>query len=114
MRHETFDAAQRLRQRKQFERFGEAFGAVGTALHFECDDGTKPGLLSFRDVVARMRREAREVDTLDRFLLGEKFRHRLRVLSVLAKPHTQCAQAAQREVAVERRARQSEAVGPPA
>src|SRR5436190_18680316 len=112
MRHEAFDAAQRFRQREQLERLGEALGSVGSALHFERDNGAEPGLLTVGNVVAWMRGKTWEVESLDGFLSGQELGHRLRVLSVLAQPHSERAKPAQGEVTVKRRAREAEAVAP--
>ena len=65
----------------------------------------KPDLLTLGDVVTRMRRQAREVHALHGLLFREELGDRLGIPAVLAQPHVQRAQAAQREIAVERASR---------
>ena len=94
--------------------FGELARAVDAARDFERDDRAEAALLPLRDLVPGMRGQARVVDASSRLLLRKNSAMRLRIAAVFAQPHMQRAQAAQREIAVERRAREAEAIAPPA
>ena len=64
MRDEALDAAERLGQREALQAVDERAHAIVAAGDLERNDRAEPALLATRDVVARMRRQARVVHLL--------------------------------------------------
>jgi hypothetical protein len=113
VRHQALDAAERLGQEELLQPVEEGLHRRFTAGQLEADHAAEALLLAGGNRMAWMRLEARVVHPLDRRVRHQYSHQRRGVLGVGAQPRRQRADAAQREEAVEGRARQAQAVGPP-
>src|SRR5262249_26271720 len=97
MPDEALYTAGRLRKREALQRIDERAHAIVAARDLQCDDRAESTLLATRDVVPRMRRQARVVHLLHDRLRLQPLCKTQRILAVRIEAHVQSAQAAQCE-----------------
>ena len=100
---EALDRAERLGEREQLGGGGDPLGGVGAAAHREADHAAEVAHLLGRRGVAGVVGELRVEDPLDGRVADEQVDDGAGVRAVAVHPHGERLDAAQHEVAVERR-----------
>src|SRR5262245_36340684 len=113
MRDEALDAAQRLRKREALEAVEESAHVPRIAGELEAHHRAVALLLTSRDRMTGMRRETGIMHAAHGRVSAQQLDDGARIALVLAHAQLERADAAQREVAVEGRARHSETIRPP-
>ena len=113
MRDEALHAAQGLGEREALEAGDELAHRLVAAVQFQRDDRTEALLLTLRQLVPGVLRQARVPHALHLGARVEPLGERLGVAAVVFQARVQRAQPAQGQEAVERRAGEPQAVRPP-
>src|SRR5512143_919813 len=110
---EAFNSTERFGKRKALERVDESTHTLDSSLQLEAHHSAESALLPRRDVVPRMPGQTGIVHSRYRRMTMQRSRDCSRVLLVNSDACIECANSAKSQEAVERRARDTEAVSPP-